>query len=281
MGHILFFSFAMFWIILGVIAFLFIRFRFFKFPKLSAVTLVTGGVKTGKSALTVFMAIRNYKRSVLAWRIKKVFCVIFRRPVPERPLLYSNIPLFKIKYVPVTRDHLLRKVRFAYKSTVILDEVSLVADSMLIKDKKVNSELLLFFKLFGHSTRGGKLFCCSHCISDLHFSLKRTTSSYFYVHDLRKLPFFSITHVREERYSDDGTVVNSYDTDTEKSLLRIMFLNSYLKKYDCYCYSVLTDSLPVPSDTTYITNPALLKSDNIVSFRSEFSDLSSGGDSNA
>lgn len=252
--------------------------KFFKVPAFSAVTMITGGVKSGKSALTVRFAIKEYKRARLHWKVSKVFAKIFRRAVPEEPLLYSNIPLRKVKYSPLLLDHLLRKKRLNYKSVVILDEASLVADSMLGKssgasDRDVGTQLLLFFKLFGHETKGGKIFCNSHCLSDLHYALKRTTSTYFYVHSLRRFPFISSFNLREERYSDDNTVVNSYTEDAQKKLLHILMFNGLFKKYDAYCYSAFTDDLPVQNSVRSLSDWADLKTKQIISFRKEFQNL--------
>lgn len=37
----------------------------FKFPKLGCLTLISGGVKTGKSTFSVALAIRQYKKEFL------------------------------------------------------------------------------------------------------------------------------------------------------------------------------------------------------------------------
>lgn len=247
--------------------------KFFKTPRFSALTLITGGVKSGKSALTVSFAVREYKRAKRRYYIKKFFCKLFRRTLPEKPLLYSNIPLRKLDFVLLTDKILLRHERMAFGSVVILDEASLVADSQLIKNKKINVQLMLFFKLFGHETHGGKCFVNSHCLSDLHYAIKRTTSTYYYVHHLSKLPFISSFKLREERYSDDGTVVNTYNEDVDKSLLRVLMLNKTYKRYDAYCYSILTDKLPCADKVRRIEKFSNLKSKDIVSFREELRDL--------
>lgn len=262
-------------ILIGVAIFLlwFFVLRKFKFPKLTAITMFTGGVKTGKSAVSLYFAIKSYKKRVRAWHVRRFFCKIFRRQVDEKPLLYSNIPLHGLDYVPVTHDMLMRKVRFAFKSVVFLDEASLVADSKLIKDEKINRELLLFFKLFGHETHGGLCIVNSQCITDLHYALKRCTSSYFYIHHLSAFPFFRIPKLREEKYSDDGTAVNVYNDDIENSMLKVIIRSSIFKKYDSYCFSFFTDSLPVATNTVKLTKYDSLKAERIVSFRPSFQTL--------
>lgn len=243
----------------------------FKVPKLNSLVMVTGGVKCGKSTLSVHMAIKTYKRNLRNAKIKNFFRRLFGKEPFELPLLYSNVPL-AISYVPLTRNMLMRKERFVYGSVVYIQEASLVADSQLIKDKDLNNNLLMFFKLFGHESKGGTCIVDSQCIADVHYSLKRSLSEYIYVHHLTKwIPFFLVAYVVEDRYSDDGTVITAETKDTEDNLKRIIIPKKTWKYFDCYSYSVLTDSLPVRKevvDNNLKTND--LKAYNIVSFRPEF-----------
>lgn len=250
---------------------LFKIFRFFKIPKLNSLVIVTGGVKTGKSTLSVHMAIKTYKHNVFVVKFKNFFRKIFHKPLKEIPLLYSNVPL-AIAYVPVTLDLLLRDKIFVYGSVVYLQEASLVADSQLIKNKDINNKLLLFFKLFGHETRGGTCVIDTQSISDVHYSLKRSLSEYFYIHHLTKwVPFFLIAHVIENRYSDDGTVTTTETQDTELTLRKVIIPKRCWKYFDCYCYSVMTDDLPVVTECVKNNLQTKdLKAYNIVSFRPEF-----------
>lgn len=251
----------------------------FKLPKFGAITVFTGGVKKGKTAISLYCALSQYKRNLRRWKVRTFFTRILnfffknKYQYEEKPLFYSNIPLRNMEYCALTTNHLLRKYRFNYKSVVFLDEASLVADSMLIKDKTVNTELLLFCKLFGHSTKGGNLFINSHCISDLHYAIKRCTSDYFYIHNLSNWLLFNVAKCREERFSEDGTDLNVYDEDIEKSLVSIIMFRNIFKKYDCYCYSEFTDNLPRLNNLRYKTKYDSLKTTDIPSFRYEFSIL--------
>lgn len=262
------FAFFFFW---------FFVLRKFKVPKIGAITMFTGGVKSGKSAVSLYFALKAYKRILRRWKISCFFSRLRRKELPEKPLLYSNIPLCKIDYCELTRDHLLRKRRLNFGSVVFLDEASLVADSMLgkeVRDSNINNNLLLFFKLFGHMTHGG---CCvinSHCISDLHYALKRTTSTYYYVHSIGRMPLLKIARLREEKYSDDGTVVNTYNEDVEDSLKKVAFSSRVFKKFDSFCFSYFTDNLAVQNNEFYNTERSQLKARNLVSFRPAFYELS-------
>ena len=274
------------YIVLILVILFFLRkiFNAFKFPKVSAIAVFTGGVKVGKSAVSLACALSNYKRARRGWKFSCFFTKFtnfFRKKenkkdLPEEPLFYSTIPVRYIKYVPLTREHLMREKRFRYKSVVFIDEASLVADSQLIKDKKINTELLLFFKLFGHETHGGLCVVNSHSLSDLHFALKRCTSQYFYIHHLSKyIPFFTISYMREERYAEDGTDLNIYNEDIEDSMKRCIMKTSIFKKYDSFCFSFLTDYLPVDNETDVkqLDKYDTLKADKVVSFRPEFYNL--------
>lgn len=252
----------------------------YKYPKIGAIGVFVGGVKSGKSAISVGTAISYYKKAKRKWKIQKALIKVVNKfkknkyEYPEEPLLYSSIPLKGVPYTELTREHLLRQKRFNYKSIVLLDEASLIADSQLIKDKEINTQLLLFFKLFGHETHGGKCIINTHCISDLHYALKRTTSDYFYIHHLSVNPLFTVTYLREERYSEDGTTVNTYNEDVEQSLKKCIMLKNIYKKYDPFTFSILTDDLKTENKTIYLGKKESLKSEKIVSFRPEFYNLS-------
>ena len=234
-----------------------LRKRIKSLSPLGTITVCTGAVKTGKSSLAVYLAIKSYKKALRAWRFSSMFKNV------EQPLLYSNIPL-ACEYVPVTTDILLRKQRIVPKSVMLLDEASLVADSQLIKDNQINLNLLAFFKLFGHSSHGGTLILDTQSISDLHYSCKRTLQNYIYIYKTRSLPFFLVMDVLEQRYSDDGTVISAQNSDITENLKHVIVPKSVWKKFDCYTYSVLTDNLPIANKKVV---PKTLKSTNIPSFR--------------
>lgn len=242
----------------------------FKIPKIGAMALISGGVKTGKSTLSVGTVMSEYKRRCRSVKIHNFFARIFNKPLIELPLIYSNIPL-AVPYVPLTDDLLLRKKRFVYGSVVYVCEASLVADSQLIKDMDINQSLLMFNKLIGHELKGGCLIYDTQTISDCHYSIKRCLSNYLYIHHLVKwIPFFLIAYVQECRYSDDGTSLNVTTQDLENTLRRVILKKSTWKKFDCYCYSCLTDNLEV--EKAIIKNDKNtkdLKAHNILSFRNK------------
>lgn len=239
--------------IILVIVFLVMFFHMRKVPKLGCLALITGGVKTGKSTLAIYLAIRQNKRQRFKWKLYMLLQkVLTFLPVREEPLLYSNVPLAGVNYVPLTVELLLREKRFNYRSTIYVQEASLVEDSQMFKDMDINERLLYFNKLIGHETRGGGIIYDTQAIQDCHYAIKRSISSYIWIHHNVKIPFFIMVYVREMFYSEDNSSVNVFNEDVEKTLLRIIVPKSVWKKFDAYCYSKLTDDLEREYETVYI-----------------------------
>lgn len=258
-------------LILFILLFFVIK-KKFKSLKLGSLALITGGVKCGKSTLSVSLVVKRYKKVLRLTKISNFFRKLLKKSLLEIPLLYSNIPL-SVPYVLVTRELLLRKVRARYNSVIYIQEASLVADSQLVKDNDINNMLLLFNKLIAHS--GVNLLVYdTQSIADVHYSIKRSLSNYFYIHHLINIPLvpFLIAYVQEYRYSDDGSVVAiTGDKDLENSLKRVFILKKTWKLFDSHCFSVLTDNLPVLDN---VVKAKTLKCNEIVSFRKQFCKLS-------
>lgn len=203
------------------------------------IVLTTGAVKSGKSLNTIAGAIKEHRKRHILWKIKKYFGI-----KEEEPLLYSNIPL-KYPHVKLTEKHMLRETRFNYKPVVLLDEFALIADSMEWRDKEKNEKLLKFFKLFGHETKGGKLFINTQSIEDCHYAVKRCISRYYYIaKTIKWIPFIVIQKYVICGYNElqQGSDTQNGITASEKHYTKIIG-KWYYKKYDRYCYSILTDEL--------------------------------------
>lgn len=270
-------KYVVYFILIAVAYFLVLKFLSkFKFPKITALAVFTGAVKVGKTGVSLACALSLYRRVHLKWRIRKFFQKLFNKPISEEPLFYSNIPLSNVRYFDLTLDHILRKKRFNFGSVVFVDEASLLCDCYLSKSNpELSTTLLRFFKLFGHETHCGYCIFNSQQISDLHISLRKCTSQYFYIHSTSSkwIPFVSFCKMREERYSEDGQTLNTYDADVEDSLKTCIFRKSTFKKYDCCAYSIFTDDLPTDNIEHKLSKSDSLKCDKITSFRKEFADM--------
>lgn len=239
--------------------------------RLPNVVIVTGAPKTGKSALSLSLAHKRYLGNLIKWYIgKPIFkflCHITRRnkEYPLKPMFYTNVPV-GFKHNRITKDILHLEVKVPPKSVFFIDEVSLMADSMMFKNDKLNLDLLLFFKLIGHTTYGGSVFMNSQCVGDVHYSIKRVLGSYLYIHHTTKYPFISVCAVREMVYSDDSQVGNNVTEDLDLTMRRCFFFNRIYKKYDCYCYSTITDKRMYQVNYKYDFDKKNLKAYDIVSF---------------
>lgn len=226
--------------------------KHFKQIILPNVFLVSGAVKSGKSFLSVHYALKVYKRNLRNYYITKFFCKLLHKDFNKlKPMFYSNMKLAKVDFNLLSMNILLRKVRIPDKSVVLLDEASLIADSMMYGDKDINNALTLFVKLFAHYSHGGTLVINTQQISDLHFSFKRCINNYLYISKKLRLPFFSVLWVREMFYASDNNVNNTTTSDMDDGLKKILVLNRVFKKYDQYYLSSLTDYLPYEVCYTY------------------------------
>lgn len=268
----------MIWVVLiAILVVLYLVNKMLKIPKFGNMTLVTGGVKTGKSTMTVWLAVRQYWRQLRKYYIYNYvlypvfhripFGVFKRMKLREKPLFYSNIPIAVKNFVPLTRKLIQRQERFTYGSVIYVCESSLVADSQAIKDPLVNEEMLLLNKLIAHETKGGYIFYDTQSIMDNHYAVKRCLSSYFYIHHSLKIPFFMLSWVRELKFSEDNSAVNTFDDDVEETLRLVIIPKSVWKLFDCYCYSVLTDDLPVVDNVVQVFKYGDKKARKLVTFR--------------
>lgn len=259
-------------ILLIVVAVLFVLHwinKHYKRLTIPNVYLISGAVKSGKTLLAVHLARKEIRKARFQWAIKCFFLRCMAKDVPMKPMLYTNIPIARTQYNILTMDIVLQNVRIPDKSVVLIDEASLLADSTMIKDVNINKKLMRFVKLFAHYTHGGKLFIDTQSISDLHFTFKRCMNLYTYIYERTKYPFITVMKVREMLYSDDGSMINNSAEDIELSMRKVIIWNTTYGLYDCYCYSIFTDHLPIQAkyDTKMLTKDDDMKAYQIITFQ--------------
>lgn len=245
------------WIILiaGVIIF-FMIFSHIKRLTYGNLTLVSGGVKTGKTMMSVWLLKKTYRKQLRKWRWKCLTAKLKKQALPEKPLIYSNMPL-ALEYCPLTLDLIVGHERFRYGSVVYFNEMSLIAGSKDIRDEDLNDFLLQFFKLCAHETHGGYFFIDTQSPQDMHYTLKRSLSTYYFIIRKVRLPFFNLVWLRENLLVDgENTVAVDTMQDPQDNVLEggkkqyfLLLPHSVWKLYDQYAYSVLTDHLPVAETT--------------------------------
>lgn len=232
---------------------------------IECISFVNGGVKTGKSTLSVYLAIKYYKKALTKWKIQKFF-----GKKKEKPLLYSNIPL-KCDHVLLSNEVLNRTKRIPYGSVVYIGEFTLVADNKFFKKATPEEieRLMLFVKLFGHETGGsGKCFIDTQCISDLPVDVRRCLNRYIWIErSIKSLPFIIIMKVRELAFSEDNSNINVNLGDVEDNTKVLLIPKSIWKKFDYCCYSSFTDNLPVSDKVVKGGKLKSLKVEKLPSFK--------------
>lgn len=225
-------------------------------------TLITGGVKVGKTELAVCLAEKQYTRQLRKWRKE---CRIAQKrfeTMPEKPLLYSNMPIGRKgdTYAPLTLDLMTGKKRFRYGSVVYFNEVSFIAGSKDLGNEEVNDYLLKFWKLCAHETKGGYFILDTQSPQDMHYTVKRSLSTYYHIYKRVTMPIVSLIWLRENMLVDgENTIAVDTHVDPQDAVMdggkKMYFrpiLNKWWKYYDRYAYSVLTDELPVEDNTVKI-----------------------------
>lgn len=249
-------------IILFIVGMIFVTVKM-KRLRYGNLTLITGGVKTGKTQLAVCLAVKQYRKQLKKWRKA---CRKARRryeDLPEKPLLYSNMPIGRVgnSYAPITIDLITCKERFRYGSVIYYNEASLIAGSKDIKDEELNDHLLKFFKLIAHYTMGGYLILDTQSPQDVHYTIKRSLSTYYEIWRRLTLPFFSIIWLRENKLVDgENTVAIDSQIDPQDSIAEggkkkyfRLISNRWWKYYDQYAYSVQIAHLPVGDKIEIVT----------------------------
>lgn len=234
-------------LIILVVLILIVRFiRVHAFPPMGCVTLVTGAVKVGKSAFAVWRAITlHFLRLVRTY----IYNFFHRKKKRELPMLYSNIPLKYKWYRELTIESILRLERFYYGSVVYVNEASLFCDSKMYDDPILNERLMLFCKLFGHETFSGMLIWDTQSLSDCHHAVKRCLSEYIDLQSNKRGIFGTKIYWRRMRLSacDESIDVNIFDGKrvAEKDIPSVWLPSFVWKLYDSFCWSYLTDDLPI------------------------------------
>jgi len=258
----------------------------FKNLKVPSVCLITGGVKTGKSLLSVKLSVKDYRHRHRVWWVKS-HLRSKKKPPLEEPLFYTNTFISFYSHVPKWKKckleeyklnknikmmelkHLLRMKRFAYGSVLYVNESSLMADSQDFNNPKRNAELSMFNKLIAHETKGGALYYDTQSPLDNHYSIKRVMSTFFFIQKSLNLWLFRILYVREMASTDiaENNFIDDIDTTTRKVLIG----RWWYKRYDRYYYSYLTDKLSKK------TKKCKWYKGNLNSFNPLYRELSKGG----
>lgn len=223
----------------------------------NALTLITGGVKSGKDTLMCSLGIAEYKRNVRRWYLAKAF--MFWKKFDEKPVICTNFPIdVKGGYVKLTSDIVYGKVHLPKNSVILITEFSTFADFNSWK-KIDNDRFSEFMKLCGHYYY--KVYTNSQALLDCHYALKRSCSSMVYIERLIKtFPFFLIFKLRNVVVVDES-VVNIADTEPDWFVCS----KRIWKKFNSHCFYGFVKDTPLVNDTIECNYDMLVYRDDLVS----------------
>lgn len=218
--------------------------------KVDTINLINGGVKSGKSTLAIYLAIKHHKAIIAKIKLHNKIRKIFKKELIKEPLLYSNIPIKYKYYEPLTTSILERETIPIDRSIIYIGEFSLVADSMCFKDMLLNEKVSLFFKLAGHSFNG-KIFIDTQNINDCHYGLKKCITRYIYIHHTKKtIPLLLNLKICEMAYSyGSESVVNQFNGQIEDKTMNLWIPKSIWKAFDYRCYKSLDKGKKIATKT--------------------------------
>lgn len=229
----------------------FALFKLLSVPDTEGTTLITGGIKTGKSLMSVYMSYKLARK--------------------KRSCIYSNIPLNipKVKVYKLKKSHIMRQAKLPEKAIVYVCESALVLGSQDYKDLEINDQYNIFNKLIAHETYGGKVIFDTQSPLDNHYAVKRTLSEYISIAKsinigIGRIQIYNIVPVsRMEGEDVHITPAKTKWADRYRTRYMLIPRNIY-KMYDRYAYSAMTDDLPYDDE---LYNQNSLKQKSLVRFK--------------
>lgn len=212
------------------------------------VVAFTGGLGSGKSFLSVQMAIRLLKRK----RREVWWHNLFHKKDPlEKPLLYSSIPVRVSKKemaTVLTDDHLLLQKHIVKNSVLLLDEIGGYCSQF--DYRVVNSEVFdEFVRFFRHYVQG-YLVCNDQCSENIVLHVRRRLNTVYNLMGFRKWFFFFYT-VKVRNISVSEEIKTIEEQDTEDNMTTLFGLLPFFRRYDTHCYAHRYDRVQTLPETVH------------------------------
>lgn len=251
--------------------------------KTEIITAFTGGLGSGKTMLSVNLALKLLKRNrrklkrIAKWRKIRNKILFFKSPknvVFDNPLLISNIPIMVYKpwkwwngvrklfgFKPnqpvystkLTKDMLLLQTSIPKGSVILLDEIGAFASQFQFKDLNVIKVFDEFVRLFRHyyavptTNVEPYMVVNDQCSENINLVVRRRLNM---VHNLSNFLCIWRLGFYYERIISISEEIKTIDTRTglendtqDNSNFRWNFLIAK-KKYDSHCYSERVKRLP-------------------------------------
>ena len=207
------------------------------------VVAFTGGLGSGKSFLSVDMAIKLLRRKRREVRWKNLF-----RKKGEKlplPLLYASIPVQiskKESAVILTEKHLILQEKLVQGSVCFIDEIGSFCSQFDYKAK--NADVFdEFIRFYRHYTKNGFIVCNDQCSENIVLQVRRRLNTVYNLMGFRKwFGLFYTVKVRNISVSEEIKTIE--ERDTEDNMTTLFGLMPIRRRYDTHCYSGRYDYVP-------------------------------------
>lgn len=231
---------------------------------------VSGGLGSGKSYLCVLLAVRAIGKARFHWCLAFIKCKLLRRPIPEKPYLYSNIPIKSKAFRPLTREHLLCEDRIEEYSVILIDEIGSVASQYDFDNPNVAGALSWFVRFFRHII-GGRFFVNDQSSSNIVKCVRVRLNVVYNLENFRRwfkfTPWVKID-IEPLKMTEDIQNTNNVSSRQKKEFLFFLAAYKWMKfarRYDSRCYSILYDSVPKINSHEAIKVRSDLKTNRFIS----------------
>lgn len=224
--------------------------RSYRFNTFDTVVAFTGGLGSGKSFMSVDMAIRLLRR-----QRRKVWLHNLLHPKDKwaKPKLYASIPVrvgIKEMATILTEGHLLLQERIVPNSVVFIDEIGGFCSQF--DYRVVNVDIFdEFIRFFRHYTQGGYLVVNDQCSENIVLQVRRRLNTVynlmaFRIYPARWFPLFYTVKVRNITVSEEIKTIE--EQDTEDNMTTYFGIMPPFKRYDTHCYSHRYDRVTKVND---------------------------------
>ncbi len=213
------------------------------------VVAFTGGLGSGKSFLSVHMAVKLLRRKRLqVWW----YNLWHKNDKLERPLLYSSIPVRVSKKemaTMLTDKHLLLQKHIVKNSVLLLDEIGGYCSQF--DYKAVNAEVFdEFIRFFRHYVQG-YLVCNDQCSENIVLQVRRRLNTVYNLMGFRKRIFGLFYTVKVRNISVSEEIKTIEEQDTEDNMTTLIGIMPRFKRYDTHCYAHRYDRVPTSEETIH------------------------------
>ena len=213
------------------------------------VVAFTGGLGSGKSFLSVQMAIKLLKRK----RREVFFYNLFhpKKKKKERPLLYSSIPVKvsrKEMATVLTDEHLLLQKHIVKNSVLLLDEIGGYCSQFDFRapNADVFDEFVRFFRHYVQ----GYLVCNDQCSENIVLQVRRRLNTVYNLMGFRKW-FFIVYTVKVRNISVSEEIKTIEEQDTEDNMTTLFGFMPLFRRYDTHCYAHRYDRVQSSPETVH------------------------------